>query len=449
MKKLSRSLVILMAALALTACGNSEKAAPSGGNTSDDSSDLNVISDNSSDKLNTEPLKSVTENLRHNFDELKSDPHVNIDWNGAAIGYPVQGISECYAIKKIGGYELHPDKTMTAEEQLAQFESYCKSYLGEYNTDFACFDTKNRELSDDVYTIDGIDGETFTDFPKIEEYRDKIINGSIQPTWYLYVDHERQIYLWWNAETMIYPHWYNKGTALRLLDEYYKASSAIPTDLGEPVAVYLNDGSHSNESYHLLDGDVTVGDALDWFSGNYPQSLGVIADEDVNKLAVRQINVYLITEDTYAFVFLFTPALNGIPLDYEGERIIRVSQGEEPFNSVTYAGQALMIKSNEIDWAVGIAPQAYMEQGDPITEIISLQEAADIMSKSVSEKIQYKAKTEELILTANSNTENPDPVLVPTWKFTLLNDNDGFLYDFYIGAVSGILDGYVRYENNE
>ena len=60
MKKLSRSLVILMAALALTACGNSEKAAPSGGNTSDDSSDLNVISDNSSDKLNTEPLITHT-----------------------------------------------------------------------------------------------------------------------------------------------------------------------------------------------------------------------------------------------------------------------------------------------------------------------------------------------------------------------------------------------------
>lgn len=394
-------------------------------------------------------LINATERIPEEISTLKSNPHVNIDWSGAAIGYPVQPISECCAIKKIGGYELHPDKAMTAEEQLAQFQSYCKSYLGEYNTDFACFDTKNRELSDDVYTIDGIDGETFTDFPKIEEYKAKILSGEVKPTWYLYVDHERQIYLWWNAETMIYPHWYNKGTALRLLDEYYKASSAVPTDLGEPAAVYLNDGSHSNESYHLLDGDVTVDNALDWFSGNYPQSLGIIADEDVNKLAVRQINVYQITENTYAFVFLFTPAVNGIPLDYEGERIIRVSQGEEPFNSVTYAGQALMIKSNEIDWAVGIAPQAYIEQGDPITEIKSLQEAADIMSKSVSEKIQYKAKTVELILTANSSAENPNPVLVPTWKFTLLNDNDGFLYDFYIDAVSGILDGYVRYENNE
>ena len=442
MKKL-KSLLILMAALALTACGNSM---PVGGEFSGSSG---VISDNSSDNLSTEPLKSVTGNLLRDFDELKSTSYANIDWSGAAIGYPVQEISECYAVKKANGYEVHPDKVMTAEEQLAQFEIYCKNYLGEYNTEFACFDTKNRELSDDVYTIDGIDGETFTDFPKIEEYRDKILNGNIQPTWYLYVDHKRQMYLWWSAESMIYPHWYNKGTALQMLDRYYKASSAVPTDLGEPAAVYLNDGSHSNESYHLLDGDVTVDNALDWFSGNYPQSLGIIADEDVNKLAVRQINVYQITENTYAFVFLFTPAVNGIPLDYEGERIIRVSQGEEPFNSVTYAGQALMIKSNEIDWAVGIAPQAYIEQGDPITEIKSLQEAADIMSKSVSEKIQYKAKTVELILTANSSAENPNPVLVPTWKFTLLNDNDGFLYDFYIDAVSGILDGYVRYENNE
>ena len=127
MKK-TRSLLILIAALALTACGNSEKAASSGGTISDNSSDLSVISDNLSDELNTEPLNSVTENLQHDLIELKSNPHVNIDWSGAVIGYPVQEISECYAIKKIGGYELHPDKTMTAEEQLVQFESYCKSY---------------------------------------------------------------------------------------------------------------------------------------------------------------------------------------------------------------------------------------------------------------------------------------------------------------------------------
>lgn len=424
--------------LFLTACGST---------TSNSGESAEVIESNS----DTTPLKTVTENFESELNELKNNPQVNIDWSNAAIGYPLQGISECYAVKLMDAFEAHPEKVMTVEEQLAQFESYCKSYLGEYNPENACFDTKKRELKGDAYTIDGIEDEVFTDFPKIDEYKEQILNGEVVPVWYIYVDNYRQIYLWWSAESMIYPHWYNKGTTLRMLDRYYKASSAIPTDLGEPVAVYPNDGSHNNESYHLLDGDVTVGEALDWFTNNYMKSLGVIADEDIQKPAVKQIEVYQINEDTYAYVFLFAPTLNGIPCDYTGERVYRVYQGETSFTSITYQGQALMLKSGEIDWAIGDAPEMFTTVGEPITEIISLKKAADIMRESVSENILYKAKTAELVMTADrtkdktagKTEENP---LMPMWKITLINDNDGFLYDFYIDAVSGTLGGYLRYQ---
>ncbi|MGN0670891.1 MAG: hypothetical protein ACI4JZ_10115 [Oscillospiraceae bacterium] len=422
------------ASLFLTACGST---------TSNSGESTEVIESNSE----TTPFKTVTESFESELNDLKSTPQVNIDWSNAAIGYPLQGISECYAVKLMDAFEVHPEKVLPIEEQLAQFEYYCKIYLGEYNSEFACFDTKNRELSDDDYTIDGIENEVFTAFPKIDEHKEQILNGEVVPVWYLYVDHKRQMYLWWSAESMIYPHWYNKGTALQMLDRYYKASSTIPTDIGEPVAVYPNDGSHNNESYHLLDGDVTVGEALDWFSNDYMKSLG-IAENDIEKPAVRQIEVYQITEDTFAYVFHFTPTVNGIPLDYAGERIYRLSQGEKAFNSVTRSGQALMIKSGEIDWAIDISPEMYATEGEPITEIISLKKAADIMSKSVSENVLYKAKTVELVMTADKSAENPDPLLMPTWKITLQNENDGFLYDFYIDAVSGTLGGYLRYDND-
>lgn len=427
------------ACLLLTACGST---------TSNSNESAEVIESNSV----TTPIKTVAENFESELNELKSTPQVNIDWSNAVIGCPLQGISECYAVKLMGDFEAHPEKVMTVEEQLAQFELYCKSYLGEYNSEFACFDTKNRELKGDAYTIDGIEDEIFTDFPKIDEYKEQILNGEVVPVWYLYVDNYRQIYLWWSAESMIYPHWYNKGTTLQMLDRYYKASAAVPTNLGEPVAVYPNDGSHYNESYHLLDGDVTVGEALDWFTNNYMKSLGVIADEDIQKPAVKQILVYQITEDTYAYVFLFAPMANGIPLDYAGTRSYRVYQGETMFTSITYASQALMLKSGEIDWAFGCTPEMFTTVGEPITEIISLKKAADIMSKSVSENVMYKAKTVELVMTADrtkdktagKTEENP---LMPMWKITLINDNDGFMYDFYIDAVSGTLGGYFRYDN--
>ncbi|MGN0682959.1 MAG: hypothetical protein ACI4JY_04705 [Oscillospiraceae bacterium] len=393
----------------------------------------------------TIPLKTVTENLSAELNELKNNTDMNIDWSNAVIGCPLQGISECYALKLTFDYEAHPEKVLTVEEQLEQFESYCKSYLGEYNSEFACFKTIKRGLGGDNYTIDGIEDVVFTDFPKINEYKDKILNGEIEPIWYLYVDHKKQMYLWWCAGSMIYPHWFNKGKTLQMLDRYFKASSTLPTDIGEPVAVYPNDGSHSNVTYHLLSGDVSIGEAVDWFTNEYTKSLGVFPDENIPKPAVRQIEVYQITADTYAYVFFFTFTMGGIPCDYTGERVL-IGNNENYYSPVSTGGQALMINKNEIDMAYDIAPSMYVTEGEPITEIISLCEAADILDKSVSESVLYKAKTAELVMTGNRTEDNPDPLLMPTWKITLQNDNDAFLYDFYIDAVNGEV-GYLKYKS--
>lgn len=160
--------------------------------------------------------------------------------------------------------------------------------------------------------------------------------------------------------------------------------------------------------------------------------------------------MYQITEDTYALGFRFSYAAGGIPLDYADEMTYNVAHGDNPYQSVTSDGQALMIKSRDIDWAVGIAPQTYVTEGEPITEIISLDKAADILSENLSEYIVYKAVSAELVMTANKTADVPDPLLLPTWKITLRNDSDGFFYDFYIDAGSGDI-GYLKYNggNNE
>lgn len=436
MKLRNLSAFAVAVCLLLSGCGQS-------GNSNDNSDVSDVGAINTTAAV---PLNIAVGEMSAELNKLKSNPDVNIDWSNAVIGYPLQKISECYAVKLITDYEAYPEKIMTAEEQLKQFEIYCKTYLGEYNPEFACFDTAKREFKGESYTIDGIEDERFTAFPKTEDYKQQILNGEVKPTWYLYIDHIRQIYLWWSAESMIYPHWYNKGETLRSLDKYYKASSTIPVQIGEPVAVYPNDGSHNDESYRLFDGEVKIGEALEWFSNDFMKSLG-IAENDIEKPAVKQIEVYRITDDAYAYVFLFTPTINGIPLDYAGEKTYKVSQGENLFKSETRGGQAVMIRNKEIDWAIGISPELYISEGEPITQIINLNKAADILSENLSEYIIYRAKIAELIMTADRvKLEKENALLMPMWKFTLQNDNDGFLYDFYIDAVSGKLEGYMRYE---
>ena len=135
--------------------------------------------------------------------------------------------------------------------------------------------------------------------------------------------------------------------------------------------------------------------------------------------------------------------MDKIPFDRTGERQV-VGDDKELFKPISHDGQALMIKKNDIDWAVGAAPDMSTEIGEPITEIIRFTDAADILSKALSENVTYKVLSAELVMTAGITDENKSPLLMPTWKLTLNNENDGFHYDFYINAINGEL-GYVRY----
>lgn len=450
MKKHSLAAIAVSIPLLLTACGQTAEIS----DVSSESEFAPAVTSEATQQQETSglaktPLKDVTENLQDDIGRLRTSTYKNIDWSEVA-GFSAPAVSECTGVKLTAYYKAHPDKTMSVQEQLSLFESYCKSYLGEFEREYACFDTAERDLLDGHYEIDGIEDIVFVAYPKLDDYMDKILDGSVVPAWYLYVDHQRQIYLWWSAQSMMYPHWFNKGETLRSLDEYYKASSAIPTDIGEPVAVYPNDGSHDSVSYRLSGGEVTIGEALDYFNNEFYSSLGVISADDVQKFAVRYIDVYQITEDTYAYGFRFSYAAGGIPLDYADEMTYNVAHGDNPYQSVTSDGKALMIKSRDIDWAVGIAPQSYVTEGEPITEIISLDKAADILSENLSEYIVYKAVSAELVMTANKTADVPDPLLLPTWKITLRNNSDGFFYDFYIDAGSGEI-GYLKYNggNNE
>ena len=388
------------------------------------------------------PIKTATENFAADFEDCKNRSYPNLDWSGAT-SFPVPVVSECYAIDD---RITHPNADMTVEEKISLFENYCRTFLGEYDPENACFETYHRELLGNDYTIEGIDGVKFTAFPKFLKYEDKIRSGEIEPYYFLYVDNIKQKYLWWLSDTAIYPHWYNKGQTLSMLDKYIKASAAIPTDLkavpsvGEPVAIYPNDGTHNDESYRLLDGEVTIGEALDFINNKYFRSIN-FADEDIQNIAVRYIYVYRVTEDIYAYNFIFTNAVDKIPFDYSGERSL-VGNDMGTFSPISHESQALMIKKNDIDWAVGVGVCRSAEVGEPITKIISFSEAADILSGWVTGN--YKVLSAELVMTAGITAENKSPLLLPTWKFSMIRENDDKHTDYYINAVNGKI-GHVRY----
>lgn len=381
--------------------------------------------DDNNQKLTS--LKTATEEYYLDIEKCKNTEYKYLDWN-EAVGYPVDVIDSCREIKN------GEPKTQPIEKQLQQFEEICETCLGEYDTDYACFDFDG--WVSDIVAIEGTDKEAVTR-PKLVDYMDKIKNGDIVPTHYTYIDHKRQIYLWWFPDTKS-AHWYNKGTTLGMLDEYYRVSSTFPTDIGEPVAVYPNDGTHNDVKYTLIDGEFSVGEAIDYFQNNYMRSMNY-DEKDICRLAVRQVNVYQITDEIYAYVFLFTRAVNSIPYDFWCERM---SEGDENYRNVSENGQAVMIKKNDIDWGYFAHPVNDVETGREIKEIIRLTDAADILNDNIYGN--YEVLFTDLVMTAESKGGEWD-TLRPTWKFMLKNPNDDWNYDFYIDAISGEVN-YTRYQ---
>ena len=132
MKKHSLAAIAVSIPLLLSACGQTSEI-------SDVSSESEfapaVTSEAEHHQENTglakTPLKDVTENLQADIAKLRTTTYKNIDWSEVA-GFSAPAVSECTGVKLTSYYEAHPDKTMTVQEQLDLFESYCKSYLVEF-----------------------------------------------------------------------------------------------------------------------------------------------------------------------------------------------------------------------------------------------------------------------------------------------------------------------------
>lgn len=132
----------------------------------------------------------------------------------------------------------------------------------------------------------------------------------------------------------------NKGEAYSLIKtDDTKVSSWIPSDMDNKVASYFNDGTHNDETYRILDGNVSIGEAVTYFEKDYLSSFPYDFDSDFS-INVSTIDVYKIRDDIYCYVFQFSTAWNNIPFDRMGE----VFSYQDPSHQYTISGEALMIK---------------------------------------------------------------------------------------------------------
>lgn len=388
-------------------------------------------------EITIENVKTITENYDADFEVCKNTEYVNLDWSdaGKCRVYPASELYNAEYTSTLATAEIS-----SQSEMLDKFKVYCNSYFGECLDDFAFFravaDETTVMLPDTPPVI--VNGVSYSSFHRISDYKEKIEDGSIKLNFLIYRNIEKNQYLWWCFGA--YPHWINKGVALTAIgDSTNKCSSWLPSDLGEPVARYYNNGKNNDVKYKLLDGEVSIGEAIRYFTEEYPKTLPF---EVKPSYSVNYVDVYKLNDETYAYLLRAVTMLNSLPLELGGEMVVDSSIPDY----FTTNGQALMVKRNDIDVTYDCDSKTNLRQiGEPITNIISLKDAAEIVSKNLSQTVRFNIISTGLIYHGEKD-ENYNANLSPYWQFILYNPNDDMNYNIYVNASSGDFD-YYKYSS--
>lgn len=388
---------------------------------------VSKTSENSEAPINVE---SVSRNFQRELENCKNKDYVNLNFADCSASR-LPEFDECFNIEVSS-----ISQTMSNKEIINKFEKFCEYYIGEYEPEYMFFYSSDPSLDVELPNMIDENGIEYRGRTKISDYIDRLENDDLQIYDVEYLNIEKHQYLWWIMQLNSSPHWVNKGTAYDLLnDNTIRISSWIPSDIGDPIAVYFNDGNHDDVSYMLTDGEVTIGEAIRYFEDDFFSTLPVEKDEKYS-LSVNSVNVYETAEEgIYCYNIIFSPAWNSVSFENMGEFI---SYSNHDQNAYTMNCQALIVKKNEIDTVLYAYFPAVKAVGEPITELYSLEAAADIVSEKLSNAVMFDVQSVDMIYCGSyEGEERKVALLKPTWRFILFNTNDNINYCVYVDGASG------------
>lgn len=351
----------------------------------------------------------------------------------------------------------------------ADMEKYDEHFKGMFdylfpehalNNEFLFYIGGNSEL---VYDDDG---NISQNFHKVSDWYNELISGEEGRVNFLYDETWLRNMTEWKSPVCLElgnPIGYgyaviNKGKTVEVnnsmvYDELLQAEryplleSYDPADWLEYVETYSRD---STESFKLADKEMPIDEAVRFFE-NYINELPYPEDANM-KTVVMSVDVYKVSEDVYGYYFLTTKEYQGVPFDH-----MRSGTEHSDFNDYsTTGGNAFMVESNDIDIIFGYYRLQTMESVNAYTTIVSLENAAKIMSQKLSDNVEFEVQKIELVYTEKPNKtsegyidiENYSAMVAPAWKFTLYNPNDNLTYVCYIDAKDGENFRYYKTPEN-
>lgn len=382
---------------------------------------------NSKSDNNKESIIDVYENLQNDFNEIRTIDYENLTFSNFQPSFP--DINEYYNLELSNDYDK-----LDMEKIYDMFANQVKKIAPEHD-----FDEKNIYFSpkdDDEYNC-------YTNgYPRVIDYKDEFLNGSIETWWLLYESDaegktENDVYLWLDHCTFFGVMNKGRGKEVCYPEGFEHINMWEPSEY-ETINAFYSVNNLPDESHIMADNNsLTVKDAVslteDFFTGYLPEEIHSEIKTVVTGVEVREQN------NIEGYRLLLANEFSGMPFDYEYD----VNYVTSSDDRITQSANAFIADSDNIDYFYNLQSWSDIKKIDnAINTIIPLKTAVQKASETLTENVEFEVRDIKFVYSLKGDT----PVTATaSWKITTYNPNDQKNYQVYVNAEDGGVSCYTTW----
>lgn len=358
------------------------------------------------------PISEIRENFSRTAEELKAAEFDNLDFSKAEFSFPeIDSISKL-SVTDFAGKSLRE-----------MYDFYCDSletlmpgvYSEEEKLNGILLSDTNRDpylpyLPIDEYELAAEGGDLMMVFRDSKCY----MQGAGDIQWF---DND-DLYQWKGDEVTSIP-----------LTDYL--------DSAGPAVDYITD-MNREDKYELIDGEISIKDAAE-FADNFLETTTLTPYETSVKTRIIAADVVDIGGGKYGYGFFTTCEYKNVLFDYpELDGVNRSRYVMNDYDDRSYSswyGQVAMIQSDKVFHMINLLSYS-VEETKTYTSIISLQDAAGIVSDFYSEHMDFSVSKVEAVYLKYEGTA------FPCWKFVMRCR--GNVYDTLVDMHTGEVHVYIQ-----
>lgn len=411
MKKSKRIVLatLICTSLFLTGCNISNKSDNTVGWESGNSLAV-TVSDLKTD-FDYAPVSEIRENFSQITEELRESEFDNLNFSKAEFSFPeIDSISELSS-------ELFP--VNSAQEIYDFFSASIDNFMpGKFS--------EERKLNEiRFYDVEHPDNKPVDSFPTIDDYKLTEYPWPFFKTDECFMDMRFGVVRWFDNGDL--KRWCGKegSPAMETMFEYGNSAAYI-TDL------------NCTDEYELTNGRISVKDAAE-----YVNNFLAAADLSLHELPARSkavaVSVVDIGGGKYGYNFIITPEYKNVLFDHfeteGGQRVRLVKNDYDKSGCGAMPGQIGMIETDKIYQCIDPAYFHVLEEKETYTSIITLKNAAEIVSDFYSGHMGFFVKSVSAVYL-------PSNAIEPCWKFIM--SCNGEQYHTFVNMHTGEVHVYIQ-----